>query len=186
MRFTASHVARADRPEFLWQARVRFAPGLSLTVNDRLQGGEGSGEVRFLGVRVASARGGLPMNAGSLHRYLAEAVWYPGALAPSDKLRWAPGGDRSAFATLTEAGVTVTLEFRFDAQGDVAAVHTPARWGKFGDEYRQLPWEGHFRDYELADGLRSPREAEVGWHDGSRLDLVWKGRVSTPCAVEVA
>jgi hypothetical protein len=177
MRFTASHFARGDRPEFHWRARVRLAAALSLTVVDRLEGGTGSGEVRFLGLRVACASGGLAMNAGSLHRYLAEAVWYPDALRPSDALRWAAKGDRSAVATLTAGGVSVSLEFRFDAAGDVVAVHTPARWGKFGREYREVPWEGHFGDYALVDGVRVPREAEVGWYDGGRLELVWKGRI---------
>jgi hypothetical protein len=50
---------------------------------------------------VSAATGSVEMNAGSLHRYLAEAVWYPSSLLPSSRLQWTPIDATSALATLT-------------------------------------------------------------------------------------
>jgi hypothetical protein len=99
------------------------------------------------------------LNAAALHRYLAEAVWYPTALRPHAGLSWAAIDQRSALATLTDAGVTVTLEFRFGANDEVTGVYTPGRYRQVGRRFELTPWEGHFSNYsatmriDLASGL---------------------------------
>ena len=117
------------------------------------------------------------MNSGALHRYLAEAVWYPTALLPSAKLRWSPIDDNAALATLTDNGITVSLEFRFNATGEVAGIYSPARWGAFDGGYKQVPWEGHFLEYQSRGGIVVPSEGEVGWYSGGKWRPVWKGRI---------
>ncbi|HEX7062227.1 MAG TPA: DUF6544 family protein [Woeseiaceae bacterium] len=82
-----------------------------------------------------------------------------------------------ALASLTDGPTTVTLEFRFNAAGEVASIYTPARWASSGGGYRELPWEGHFRDYREHCGLRIPFYGEVGWWIDGRLELVWKGEL---------
>jgi hypothetical protein len=111
MAFTATHEARADRPEFHWQARVRIAPLIRIAVDDRLGGGAGSGQVRLWGVHVARDGGTPEMHSGALHRYLAEGVWVPGALRPGSHLRWYSLGPRRALATCTDRACEVSLEF---------------------------------------------------------------------------
>jgi hypothetical protein len=77
----------------VWNARVVVARLLHVRVLDSLIEGRGAGHVSFLSAFIVSADAGTPeMNSGSLHRYLAEAVWYPSALLPSRKLRWTDGG----------------------------------------------------------------------------------------------
>ena len=118
------------------------------------------------------------MNSGALHRYLAEAVWYPTALLPSAKLRWTAIDDDTALATLTDNEVSVALEFRFNATGEVASIFTPGRWGKFEGGYKQVPWEGHFRTYVTRDGMIVPSEGEVGWYSDGAWRSIWKGTVT--------
>jgi hypothetical protein len=105
-------------------------------------------------------------------------VWYPTALLPSDKLRWSALDDTRALATLEDHGVTVSLEFRFGPSGEVTAIHTPARWGSFDGGYRQLPWEGHFHNYEERDGITVPMAADVGWYVDGALRTVWRGQIT--------
>jgi hypothetical protein len=125
-----------------------------------------------------SENGGTPeMNSGSVHRFLAEAVWYPSALVPGRGLTWTAIDPTRALATLTTHGVTVSLEFRFGDSGEVTAIYSPARWGSFAEGYRQVAWEGHFRDYRERDGVFVPTEGDVGWYVGSEWRAVWKGRV---------
>lgn len=53
--------------------------------------GRGFGQVAlFPAIPIASAGENPEMNSGALHRFLAEAVWYPSALFPSPALSWSP------------------------------------------------------------------------------------------------
>jgi hypothetical protein len=176
--FEASQIVAPAATGFLWNARVDIAPFLHVRVRDALIAGRGSGHVLLLSAfTVASDGGTLEMNSGALHRYLAEAVWFPTALIPSTKLRWSAIDDNTALATLTDNGVTVALEFRFNAMGEVIGIYTPARWGSFNGSYKQLPWEGHFRNYQARGGIFVPSEAEVGWCSEGHWLPVWKGTV---------
>jgi len=118
------------------------------------------------------------MNSGSLHRYLAEAVWYPTALLPSPKLKWTGVDATRAMATLTDHDVSVALEFRFADTGEVTGIYTPTRWGKFPEGYRHVPWEGHFRDYQNRNGVFVPTQGDVGWYVNDEWRAVWKGTIT--------
>ena len=176
--FEAAHVVAPPATRFVWDARVRIAPLLSVRVRDALIDGRGSGEVRLLSFIVSAAADTPEMNSGSLHRYLAEAVWYPTALLPGPALSWTEIDAARALATLTSHGVTESLEFRFAETGEVTGIYTPARWGKFAEGYRQAPWEGHFRDYRVRDGVVVPSEGDVGWYVDGQWHAVWRGRLT--------
>jgi hypothetical protein len=156
-----------------------MAPLLRLHVRDAYVHGEGSGRVSLLSVlTLAAARGGVELNTGSLHRYLAEAVWCPTALLPDAGLRWSPVGPTAALATLADAGVSASLEFRFNDADEVAGIYAAGRWGRFDGAYRLAPWEGHFRAYGERDGMRVPAEGEVGWYAAGRWECVFRGRLT--------
>lgn len=178
MPFEAIQIASAVSPGFVWDAVVNVFPLFPIRVQDAYVAGKGSGQVLlFSAFSVSSAHGNIEMNSGALHRFLAEAVWYPTALFPSNKLRWQGVDDNKAIATLTDNGNTVSLEFWFDEDGDVNGIYSPARWGAFDGGFKQMPWEGHFKNYVVMDGIRVPSEGEVGWYDDGVWHAVWKGRV---------
>ena len=179
MPFEAEHIVVPPATGFVWNARVRVAPLLHVRVRDALIEGRGSGQVSLLSAFTVSADADTPeMNSGSLHRYLAEAVWYPTALLPTSQLRWTEIDATRALATLTKEGDSVSLEFRFAATGEVTGIYTPARWGTFPEGYRQVPWEGHFRNYRGRDGVFVPTEGDVGWYVDDQWHAVWKGTVT--------
>lgn len=179
LKFEANHIVVPPAIGFLWNARVAMPPLLHVRVRDALIAGQGSGQVSFLSAfTVAAAEGSLEMNSGALHRYLAEAVWYPTALLPSANLQWQTINDDTALATLTDHGVTVSLEFRFSTSGEIVGIYTPARWGAFDGGYKQVPWEGHFRNYVNSGGLLVPSEGEVGWYLEGAWRPVWKGIIT--------
>jgi len=68
-----------------------------------------------------------------LHRFLAKAIWSHTALLPSVRPRWSTIDDNRECATLTAHGVTVSLELRFNAAGEVVGIFKSVRWGSFGD-----------------------------------------------------
>lgn len=178
MKFRAVHLASPAACSFSWDARVRLAPLIHLRVMDSLIDGQGSGRIVLQSVLEIAGEGGThEMNSGALHRYLAEAVWYPWALMPGNHLSWTAIDERRSLATLSCGAVSVSLEFRFDEDGTVAAIHTPARWGRFDSHFEQRPWEGHFSGYRRRDGILVPGSGEAGWYRDGQLRIVWQGTV---------
>jgi hypothetical protein len=178
--FEAEHVVVPAATGFVWNARIRIAPLIHVRVRDTLVDGRGAGRVSLLSSFTVAEDAGTPrMNFSSLHRYLAEAVWYPMALLPSPQLAWTEIDEKTALATLTTHGVTVSLEFRFASGGEVAGIYSPGRWGTSPGRYPLLEWEGHFRDYREREGIVVPSEGDVGWHVDKQWHAVWKGRITS-------
>ncbi len=180
MDFTARQFVAPSAPGFVWNARVSLPLGAHLRVLDSYVSGQGGGSVSLLSaIRVSSASNEPELNSGALHRYLAESVWYPAALLPRRGLSWTPKDDRSAVATLTDQGIEVSLEFRFNDADEVIAIYSPGRYGRFDGEYRKVAWEGRFSDYRQTGGYSIPWRGEVGWYDGGTLHLVWEGEIKS-------
>ncbi len=178
--FEARHVVVPGAPGFVWSAEVAMPLGTHVRVVDSYVAGSGSARVSLLSaVRLAAASGASELNAGALHRYLAESVWFPTALLPQSGVEWRAVDERTALAVFTDGPTTVSLEFRFNEAGETAAIYTPGRWASAGKAYRLLPWEGHFRDYREHGGMRIPFYGEVGWYIDGKLELVWKGHLRT-------
>lgn len=176
--FAAHQLIAPPAPGFLWNARVGLPLGAHVRVLDGYVGGVGSGRASLLSaVTVGSSSGAPEMNAGALHRYLAEAVWFPTALLPQSGVTWTPIDGHSARAHLTDHSTTVALDFHFNEAGEAVRIHTERRWGTFEGGYRQVPWEGRFQDYRLEEGMRVPGYGEVGWQVDDRVEWVWKGEV---------
>lgn len=178
MPFEATQVVAPSVAGFVWNAKLGVAPFVHVRVLDSLSAGSAAGQVLLQSaISVGHGSGDPELTSGALHRFLAEAVWYPWALLPSLYLHWTAIDDHRALATLNAHGTIVSLEFRFSDNGEVTGIYTPARWGSFDGRYAQVAWEGHFSDYQYRDGVLIPLHGEVGWfHDGA-LQLVWKGRI---------
>jgi hypothetical protein len=151
---------------------------MTLRVRDAYVAGQGSMQARVLSlVPVVDERGRAELDAGTLQRYLAEAVWFPTALLPSERLTWRAMENGGAMATLTVASTTVSLEFHFNDVGAVTGVSTPGRYRDVGRKYELTPWEGHFRTYEQREGMRIPVEGAVEWHFPEGSFPYWRGRI---------
>jgi hypothetical protein len=103
--FTAVEHFATDPPGFVWDASIRVAPFLTVRVRDAYSSGAASMQAKLASlITVVDQRDRPELNAGALHRYLAEAVWFPTALLPSQGVTWAATNDTTARATLADAG----------------------------------------------------------------------------------
>ena len=163
--FTATQFVTTRPPGFDWDARISMAPGVTAYVHDTYVLGEGMLQVKALGLfNVADVRGTPEAAQGELLRYLAESVWYPTALLPSQGVRWESMDDSNAKATLTNGATTVALEFCFDSDGLITSFKATSRCRGVIDGVPEFaPWNGRFWAYEDRDGLRIPLEGEVAW-----------------------
>ena len=87
--FTAEQDVRATPPGFVWDARIAMMPVVPVRVRDSYVDAVGAMRgVAATVIPVVNQQGTPEMAAASLQRFLAEAVWYPTALLPSEGLVW--------------------------------------------------------------------------------------------------
>jgi hypothetical protein len=164
---------------FVWDARIYVLPLMPVLVRDSYINGRGSMRANFLGAYpMVHADGSSELDSGALHRYLAEAVWIPTALLPSAGVRWSAVGDDAAIATLRDDRSTVSMEFRFNRDGDVAELFTPARFAENHGRYEPRPWLVRCFDYESHAGMRIPARCEVEWQLATGSVPYWRGRIT--------
>jgi hypothetical protein len=89
--FTATQAVAIRPGGFVWDARMQMAPGIGVRVRDGFAHGRGSMRAEVLALLpVVSVEGTPEIATAALQRWLAEAVWYPAALLPSQGTEWTP------------------------------------------------------------------------------------------------
>jgi hypothetical protein len=177
---SASQTFTIAPPGFVWDARIAMAPGMSVLVRDAFVAGGGSMHADFMGLYpIAYQTARAELNAGALHRYLAESVWLPTALRPESGVEWAPLTDHSAVATLSAGAARVSLEFRFNADGDIVEMFTPERFAESKGSFEKRPWTVTCSEHAVRDGYRIPIRCEVSWQQPDGPQAYWRGRIST-------
>jgi hypothetical protein len=163
---------------FVWDAKIAMAPSVSVRVCDAYHNGTGTMRAAlFSMIRLADIGGSREINQGALMRYLAEAVWFPTALLPSQGVAWEAMDENRARATITDAGNTVSLEFSFNDDGEIVSVYSPGRYREVDGAYIPTAWEGRFADYTDINGYRVPIEAEAAWHLPEVVFPYWRAMI---------
>jgi hypothetical protein len=169
-----------DPPSFVWDARISLAPLIPVYVRDSYRDAHGSMRGELLGVYPIVDQHDRPeLDAGALHRWLAESVWLPSALRPGPHVRWQPIDERSARVFLTDASNIVSLEFRFDENGDVSEIFTPDRFFESSGQYSRQPWLVRCREHAQFDRFRIPVACSVEWQLSSGPLPYWRGRITS-------
>lgn len=176
--FTSLQHFSVDPPGFVWDATIRMSPLLAVRVRDSYLLGTGVMKARFASlIPVADAQDGAGLASGSLHRYLAESAWFPTALLPGQGVFWEAVDDHTARATLTDSGISVSLDFRFGEKGEIVSAYTPARFRDVEGTAVPTPWMCHFTRYESLGGMMVPMEGEVDWILPEGRLTYWRGRI---------
>jgi hypothetical protein len=176
--FTSVQHVSTHPPGFVWDATFSMAPFVSIRVRDSYLDGVGAMQGKLAGLIPVVDQSGRPeLAAAALHRYLAEAVWFPTALLPGDGLTWEAIDSTRARAVLTDHGITVSLEFLFAPNGSIERASTPARYRERNGAYVPTPWACNYRSYEAVDGMRVPMGGEVAWILPEGRLSVWRGRI---------
>jgi hypothetical protein len=177
--FTSNQRVVTRRPGFVWDGRIRMAPGVDVHVHDAYVAGEGILHPAILGVfSLTDLRGDGEIAEGELMRFLAEAAWYPTALLPSQGAEWAPVDDASARVTLRDGKIAVSMIFGFGTDGLVSFVRAEARGRTVNGRIVPTPWEGRWTGYEVREGMRVPMSGEVAWVLPEGRKPYWRGTVT--------
>jgi hypothetical protein len=177
--FDSSQLVVTRRPGFDWNARVAVLPLLHVDVHDSYIAGEGLLHATLLGLFPVAHMQGVPgLAEGELMRFLAEAVWYPTALLPSQGVLWEALDANHAKATVTDGAARATLLFGFDDQGLVATVRAEARGRAVNGRCIPTAWQGRFRHYRQRTGMLLPLEGEVAWMAANGAQPYWRGSIT--------
>ena len=169
-----------EPPGFVWNARITMAAGLPVFVRDSYIEGAGTMHGEFAGVfPIVNQRGDPRLDAGALHRYVAESVWLPTALLPGPHLSWTAIDDDHALATFTDAHTTVSLRFRFTREGDVAEIHVSDRAREDHGAYIPTPWTVRCEEYGVFSGMRIPVRCSVQWEMPDGPLPYWRGTITS-------
>lgn len=176
--FASAQRVITRRPGFVWDARIRMAPGMTVFVHDAYALGDGILIAKLFGLLTVMDQPRTPELAhGELMRFFAEAAWYPTALLPSLGVHWEAIDDQQASAALTDGDTTVRLVVTFDEHGMISAVRSNARFRVVDGVPVATPWQGRFWDYVVRDGMLVPLEGEVAWLLPDGPKPYWRGRI---------
>jgi hypothetical protein len=160
----AEQVFASSRPGFVWDARMRMAPGVAIHVVDAYVDGAGTMRAAVAGlIPVVDAPETQELAVGEMMRWLAETPWLPTSLLPGGCVEWSALDDSSARAALRADGREVSADFRFGPQGEVTEVFVAERPRDIDGRYVPTAWCGRFGSYEEHDGMRIPTEAVAVW-----------------------
>jgi hypothetical protein len=178
--FDSTQYVIARRPGFVWDARVRMAPGFVVFVQDAYVAGEGALAAKILGLFTVMEQPSTPELAqGELMRFFAEGAWYPTALLPSQGVHWEAIDDTQASATITDGNTEIELVVIFDEQGLISEVYSDGRYREVDGVQVATPWQGRFWDYGWRDGMLIPLAGEVAWLDPEGPKPYWRGHIQT-------
>jgi hypothetical protein len=177
-RFHAVQHFTVNRPGFVWDAKIRMAPLMSVRVRDSYIDGGGGMLAKLAGlVTVVDEQGTPHLDSGALHRYLLESTWFPTALLPSQGVRWEPIDDTSARATLSDAGTSLSMVAHFGEQGEIVRVEAD-RLRDVNGQGVPTPFIGRVREYQRMDGMMIPVAGEVEWILPEGRFAFWRGRIT--------
>ncbi|NET35994.1 MAG: hypothetical protein F6K19_28865 [Cyanothece sp. SIO1E1] len=142
-------------PGFLWSGKLGWASAIDKYIN-----GKGNLIVKIASlIPVVNAKG-KAADQGEFLRWLAEAVWYPTALLPSENLSWHPIDEQSAKVLYHDEHIQVEGVFYFNELGQIT--HFKAR--RYMEDDRLEEWTTYCQDYREVNGMHIPFYAEAVWN----------------------
>lgn len=143
-----------EKPGFIWKGTTRM-----FTARDMYIGDAGRLVVLLFSLfKVADSRG-ENFNEGELQRWLAESVWFPTNLLPSERLVWSAMDTNRAKLTFHYNNVSFFYTVHFNDFGEIVQMETQ----RFMGEKQREKWVCLFSNYQLMNEIMIPISGEVLW-----------------------
>ncbi|MDQ3844378.1 MAG: hypothetical protein M3342_10240 [Bacteroidota bacterium] len=159
-----------DEPAFIWKVKMNMLPLVPVTGRDKWVNGKGQMEIKAFSLINIVNQANEKIDQGALQRYLAEICWFPSA-ALSPYIHWQAIDATSAKATITYKGITGSVIFYFNEQGDMIGCSADRYMGG-GREAKLEKWEVTSKGFAIKDGVRMPVKSEATWKLKSG-DFTW-------------
>lgn len=149
-------------PAFVWYANMQLAPGITVDGRDMYRQGQGHMLMKPLSLFAVVDAQGEAMDQGALMRYFNEIMWFPTAYL-SDSIEWESIDDRSARATMTADGQSVSAVFHFDEQDQLVDFVAERYRTQPDGTYQMETWSTPVYAYREFNEFRLPTEGSAIW-----------------------
>lgn len=149
-------------PSLLWKARFKMAGLPLVSARDRYEGGRGHMFGKVAGLFTVFDARGPELDQATMIRYFNEIMWFPGAFL-GQHVTWQSVDDRSADATFSDGGQSVTGRWFFDEQGRITNF-TARRYREIDGDYSLDDWSTPITGYGTLAGLNLPTQGQAVWH----------------------
>jgi hypothetical protein len=143
-----------QKPGFIWKGTTTM-----FTARDMYMADKGRLVVSLLGLINIVDGKGEAYNQGELLRWLAENVWFPTNLLPSENLHWLPIDAHTAQLTFDYQGLALFYRVRFNEIGEITQMETQ----RYMDEKSLETWIGKLSNYQEINGIIIPTMIEASW-----------------------
>jgi hypothetical protein len=143
-----------QKPGFIWRGSTTL-----FTARDMYIGDKGRLVVSILSlINIVDAKG-EQYNQGELLRWLAESVWFPTNLLPSENLGWTPIDSHNAKLTFNYQNLSLVYKVTFNEKGEISQMETK----RYMNETHLETWIGRMSDYKELNGILVPTKIEALW-----------------------
>jgi hypothetical protein len=144
----------AEKPGFIWKGTTSMFTARDMYVADK-----GRLIVTLFSLYNIVNGSGENFNEGELQRWLAESVWFPTNLLPSERNQWSPIDANSAKLLFKYRDISFSYIVTFNEIGEISQMETKRFWG----EEKREAWLCKMADYREINGVIVPTKAEVIW-----------------------
>ncbi|MEJ7559307.1 MAG: DUF6544 family protein [Pedobacter sp.] len=142
-----------EKPGFIWKGSTAL-----FVARDLYIAGKGRLIVSLLSLYNVVNGQGETFDQGELLRWLAENVWFPTNLLPSDQLKWLAVDDNTAKLSFTFNKMSLFYIVTFNELGEIIQMET-----KRFMEDRLETWIGKMGNYQRINGVGVPTNIEAIW-----------------------
>jgi hypothetical protein len=143
-----------EKPGFIWKGTTPMFTAKDMYVADK-----GRLVVTLFSLYNIVNGSGENFNEGELQRWLAESVWFPTNLLPSERNQWSPIDANSAKLSFKYGAVSFSYIVTFNEIGEIETMETK----RFLGEEKRETWLCKMADYREINGVIIPMKAEVIW-----------------------
>ncbi|SFE88687.1 hypothetical protein SAMN05518672_111170 [Chitinophaga sp. CF118] len=143
-----------ENPGFIWKGKTTM-----FTARDMYIAGKGRLVVSLFSLFNIVNGQGEKFNQGELLRWLAESVWFPTNLLPSQKLQWTTIDNHTAKLTFKYNGLSIFYITTFNDTGEIIEIETKRFMGNGNME----TWIGKLTNYKDLNGIKVPTIIEALW-----------------------
>lgn len=161
MHAVAKQYITVDNPAFVWNVALDMIPFIPVTGRDKFVDGKGQITIRLLSLIPMINSADAKIDQGALQRYLAEMAWYPSA-ALSPYIKWEAIDATSAKATMTYKGVSGSVVFYFNSQGDITGCSADRYMGG-GNNAALEKWVVQSERHGVMNGIKIPVKSTATW-----------------------
>jgi len=146
-----------EKPGYIWKGSTPLVTARDMYIADR-----GQLIVTLLSLVNVVDGQGEEFNEGEFQRWLAESVWFPTNLLPSERLHWFAGNTNTAKLTFNYNKLSVTFLVTINNLGEITELETK----RFMEKGRKEIWIGKMSDYKKLNGILVPTTIEAIWRLG--------------------